>query len=154
MSESKNRKNEIKLIKSGKAFAINPNFDDFDNAGLIILKAAELKFNERGNDCFDYHMTRWVDTPMTETTSKEEFIQIVGQTKIFGDAIKANRIKNAIIELLDGYSMNFMIGSLSKAPRQNGRITSQTEFDYSFKSYFSPMHRQDICLENHFKNVG
>ena len=54
MGEAKNRKEEIKNLKAGKMFVINEMYDDFDNAGLIILKTAKVKHEDLGNDCYSY----------------------------------------------------------------------------------------------------
>ena len=149
MGEAKNRKNEINNLKNGACLAINDKYDDYDNAGLIIKKVAKFHHYNIGKDSYSYNITNWMGNDV-KGIPNEEFIKVVADTKILGGKNKVLRIKNAIVELLDGFNMNYVIGHLPISSSQQGgniggRVTNQKELDYAVNAYFSPLNRHDIC---------
>jgi len=150
MGEAKNRKHEIEALKASgvRKLALNPSYDDYDNAATIIKKVAKFdwKYHEGVSS---YEIIEWAGVDV-RSKSYGDFKKVVLNTTINGDPTKAFRVKNAIISLLELFSAEHMTCSLPIDPNRNGTPTTIKEFDYAINRYFRVLNYGQECHDNHF----
>ena len=151
MGEAKNRKHEIEALKASGArmITLNPSYDDYDNASIIIKKVAKFDWEYHEGTSF-YEIVEWAGVDV-RSKSYDDFKRVVLNTTINGDPTKALRVKNAIISLLEFFSIEHMTCSLPINPYRNGTPTTRVEFDYAINRYFRVLNYGQECHDNHFK---
>lgn len=140
MSESKKRKNEIEMIKAGKAIRIRPDYDDYDAAGEVIQKAAKFVHETIGEKSYAYHIESWMGKAL-EGKGDAGLKAAIDDCLLIGEnPDRVKRVKGAVVELLKFFSEEFMTEGLSPdGGKHPGRITNQQEMDNAVKHYFRPM---------------
>jgi len=152
MGEAKNRKREIEALKAGKVIRLVNGYDDYDNAALVIKRAAKFVHEDLGGGSYGYNITHWMGV---EIASDNDLKRVVKDCPLLCDDFnRVGDVKKAIFELLDIFSEQFMMDMLSPdGGKHPGRITNQNEMNNAVAFFFRPIYKGSYVAKSKPLNI-